>query len=231
MFENLKEKSVMQVLNFIALLLPLLGVVFLGWSAFDMVFIYLTQATVLSYFGMKKQELIWKHRKRTYEPGEPENLKQGSVIWIFVLFGFFYILFRGVLLLTNAINHPEVLNESRHEGERSFVVNYMLGPVLDNPQILVIMILNFISGLADYLRYEKRKEYSEPADKEPNKIVETQAKMVGKIYAVSFFGFWLITVLGHFLGFNSERFVQIILAFVMLGVWNEKEITRYLKGE
>ena len=51
------------------------------------------------------------------------------------------------------------------------------------------------------------------------------------IVFVAFTIFWCTSVLGSIYGWNTTRFVQVMLAFVLLGVRNIREIIRIVSGK
>lgn len=214
------------IFNLIVLLFPVLGVIFLGWSAFDMVFIYLTEAAIQSYFGIKKQNLVFEHSRVLKEGKKSIHLFYNAELWVFLIFGFFYSAIRLLGSLAHAFNYSKDLVDFRGYPVLSLFLMFALGPVLNNPEILIIMVIHFITSLVDHSRYKRERQYISPADKEPVKVFGRSVLVMFTVTVVFFSIYWFVSLLGDIFGWNTDRFVQAVLAFVLLAVRNAKEILR-----
>ena len=63
--EDLENNSTAStIFKIIVALVPVFGVLFLGWNAFDPLFIYVAESGTAAYFGTKKRNLYFSERSK-----------------------------------------------------------------------------------------------------------------------------------------------------------------------
>ena len=203
-------------------ILPVLGVIFLDWNAFEMLFIYLSEGAILSYFGMLKRNRIVKYlissRQRTKESTE----KQGNPIWVFFVFGFFYFFLLGMSVMAKAVSFPKLDFTLLSFGK------ILIAPLLQNKEILFLIIGTLIGNALMYSNFLRKEEYIDPKDKNPEMIFAKSVMSLFAIICLSFPVFWLVTLIGSLFHLESAKFVNIVMAIVMVFILNIVQIYRAL---
>ncbi len=213
------------LLNLAAFIYPVLGVILLGWNAFDMVFIYLAESAIVSWFGVKKQALVWKQRSAA---GKASTPKPGSTAWVFLLFGFFYVFIRMMGSMTHAFDYSANHIVLRDMPLLVAFLDFMLAPLLHNPGMLPAMGISFLTSLADHISYIRSLKYSSVQNTQPDRVFALAVLHIFVLVVISFTIFWFVTLAGHLFGVNTDRFVHITLAVVLLAVQHAQEMIRMM---
>lgn len=214
-----------KLFSFLSTILPVLGVIFLDWNAFEMLFIYLSESAILSFFALMRRNRIIKHRIDSNDRSYQGSSTTYPPFFVFFIFGFFYFFLLGMSSMAKAIPFPEFQFDLLSFGK------ILIAPIIQSPQILFLIIGTVIGNALMYSNFLRKKEYIEPKDRNPELIFGKNVLSMFGIICLSFPLFWSATVISSIFNVHSLKFVNIIMALVLVLVLNIRDVYYGLTGK
>ena len=192
-------------------LLPVIGVLFLGWSAFEVLVLYWAESVIFTFFVLMRMTKTFLHQKN-----EIEKFLKSLALFIVVYTPFLFVQYLAIIIF--AAFTDELKNSDIREG--------LLAPLWQNPELLIAVSSTLIAYSFSYYRdFIKTKMYE---NNPSNTEFGSPVKQIMVVQFTVLCGGFLAVMVSRVFSLEMSTYRAIMVGMLILAK-NLADINKYRK--